>query len=88
MTTGRNKFWKQEYGKPDAARETALRAVRSYMRSMGIDPKSCTSDQAAAALEDLQYADQDTIAAKFAAFASVTQLKKFHRDWTRWAKEA
>jgi hypothetical protein len=87
MTTGRNSLWKAEYGKPDEARKIALAATRSYLRSMDIDPKLCSSDEAAAALGDLQYVDNRTIAAKFAAFASVTQLNKFHRDWNRWLKE-
>ena len=86
MSTGRNSLWKAEYGKPDEARKIALCSTRSYLRSMNIDPKQCTANQAADALDDLQYVDNRTIAAKFAAFASITQLNKFKSDWNKWLK--
>lgn len=83
---GRNHHWHQMNVSPDSAREIAIGAVRSYLRSMGIEPLETSVEGAVDALDDLIRADKNTIAAGFAQYASITQLKKFQRDWRAYLK--
>jgi hypothetical protein len=74
------------WGTQEQAREIAIGAVRSYMRSMSIEPSSQTSDQAYASLNDLAMQDGGTVAGHFSRFASINQLDLFVKDWNRWQK--
>ena len=62
-------------------RQIALRAARSRMRMMGIEPESSDSDDALAVLDDSYRVAPDTIAAIWYGNASDNQIKMFKREW-------
>lgn len=68
------------------ARAVAIRATRSYMRRMGIEPSMRNGREALAALQDLNHIDPELVAAIFSVEASNDQLDLFIKDWDRWCK--
>jgi hypothetical protein len=69
---------------PDETIRIAVSATRSYMRSMGIDPSTQSSDQALLSLDDLSY--ENTVAGNFANNATDSDIKRFKKEWEKWLK--
>lgn len=65
-------------------REIAMRAARSYVRQMGIDPFGLTAKEALRALDDLARIDRATVAARWYVGASDNQIRLFSQEWKRF----
>jgi len=78
-------------GKPSSAeiRQTALVAVRYYLRGMQINPLDVDADGAERALGDFLYKPElrGTYAYAFADEASDQQMRLFRQEWEQWRKE-
>jgi len=82
-----NSFWDNTiWGTQADARDISIGAVRSYLRSMQIDPVTVNGDSALQSLEDLAKIDEKTISGHFMRYASINQLNLFVKDWNRWVR--
>lgn len=68
-------------------RAIAVQAVRSYLRSMGINPASCTAHDAHQALDDVSRGFPELVASHWYRDASHRQVVLFYADWNRWLEE-
>lgn len=70
----------------DEARKTAIGAVRSKYRKMGINPVERTSEDALLVLDDFihDYSMIGTYAQSFAFYASDRQINLFKKEWEEW----
>ena len=64
-------------------RATALGAVRSQMRRMGIDFKSETANDALTVLDDIARTEPNLIASEWYLNASDNQIALFKREWRK-----
>jgi len=62
-------------------REIAIRAARSYIRSMGGTVSDYDALDALGAVDDLAILDKDTIAAAWYLSASQRQIRLFRKEW-------
>jgi len=68
------------------ARKTAIRAVRSQARRLGIDPATLDDRQALAVLDDIARAEPALVASEWYLNATESQIKQFVREWNRWKR--
>lgn len=65
-------------------RDIAVGAVRSQLRSQGIDPRTVSPSDAHAVLDDLARVEPDLVASQWYQAADERQLQSFYEEWQGW----
>jgi len=67
--------------------KVAVAAVRSQLRSMGVDPENVSPSDAHAVLDDLARSEPDLVACQWYQAADDRQLSRFYEEWQEWLDE-
>ena len=65
----------------------AVGAVRSQLRSLGIDPETVSPADAHAVLDDLSRSEPDLLVCQWYRAANDRQLSRFYEMWQEWLDE-
>ena len=65
----------------------AVGAVRSQLRSMGVDPETVSPADAHAVLDDLSRSEPDLLVCQWYQAANDRQLSRFYEEWQGWLDE-
>lgn len=67
--------------------ELAVGAVRSQLRSMGVDPETVSPSDAHAVLDDLSRSEPELVVCQWYQAVDDRQLTRFYTMWQEWLDE-